>query len=107
MPRMLELRPCCEHCGRALPPEATEAMICSFECTFCRDCVAEVLGNVCPNCGGGFCPRPIRPHHNWRGDNHTGRFPPTTTRRQRPVDPEAHRAFVATSMIAGIAPDKR
>ena len=58
---MLELRPTCEHCNRALPPSSTEAMICSYECTFCRDCVATVLGNVCPNCGGGFAPRPIRP----------------------------------------------
>jgi len=102
---MLELRPCCEHCGRPLPPEAADAMICSFECTFCRDCVAVVLGNVCPNCGGGFCPRPIRPSHNWRGDNYTGKFPPVTARRYRPVDPEAHRALVAA--LAQRAPDKR
>ncbi len=58
---MLELRPSCEHCNRALPPEATDARICSFECTFCAGCVDDVLKNVCPNCGGGFERRPIRP----------------------------------------------
>ncbi|MGB3875517.1 MAG: DUF1272 domain-containing protein [Shinella zoogloeoides] len=58
---MLEIRPNCECCDRDLPPESREAMICTFECTFCADCVAGVLGGVCPNCGGEFVPRPIRP----------------------------------------------
>lgn len=58
---MLELRPNCECCDRDLPPASAEAMICTFECTFCRDCVEEVLEGVCPNCGGGFAPRPVRP----------------------------------------------
>ena len=58
---MLELRPNCEACDRDLPPDATNACICTYECTFCADCVSEVLMNVCPNCGGGFCPRPVRP----------------------------------------------
>ena len=58
---MLELRPNCECCGKALPPESAEAVICSFECTFCRDCATETLRGICPNCGGNFCPRPIRP----------------------------------------------
>ncbi|MFT4159192.1 DUF1272 domain-containing protein [Shinella sp.] len=58
---MLEIRPNCECCDRDLPPESREAMICTFECTFCADCVAEVLGGACPNCGGDFVPRPIRP----------------------------------------------
>lgn len=58
---MLELRPNCEHCGKILPPNDTAAMICSFECTFCKDCVITVLENVCPNCGGGFVNRPLRP----------------------------------------------
>ncbi len=58
---MLVLKPDCENCGKELPPEATDACICSFECTFCRSCVEEVLENICPNCGGGFAPRPIRP----------------------------------------------
>ena len=58
---MLELRPNCEFCNRDLPPDSAEAFICSFECTFCRGCVTEVLKGVCPNCGGNFAPRPIRP----------------------------------------------
>lgn len=58
---MLEIRPNCEWCDKDLPPDAAEARICSYECTFCADCVDAVLFNVCPNCGGGFAPRPIRP----------------------------------------------
>jgi uncharacterized protein len=58
---MLEIRPVCENCGRSLPANSTEAMICSFECTFCADCVKEILHNVCPNCGGGLERRPVRP----------------------------------------------
>jgi len=58
---MLTLRPNCENCDRDLPPNSTQACICTYECTFCRRCVDEVLYNVCPNCGGGFSARPIRP----------------------------------------------
>lgn len=58
---MLELRPGCECCDRDLPPSSTVAMICTFECTFCAPCVETRLHNICPNCGGGFMPRPIRP----------------------------------------------
>ena len=58
---MLELRPDCERCGRDLPPDSAEARICTFECTFCANCVEGELGGVCPNCGGNFEPRPIRP----------------------------------------------
>lgn len=58
---MLELRPNCEHCDRDLPPTSREAMICTFECTFCRDCVDTVLAGICPNCGGNLERRPIRP----------------------------------------------
>ena len=58
---MLALRPNCECCDRDLPPDAADAMICTFECTFCVGCAAGVLGGVCPNCGGHFSPRPIRP----------------------------------------------
>jgi hypothetical protein len=49
-----------------LPPDAADARICSYECTFCADCVETHLHNVCPNCGGGFAPRPIRPAREWR-----------------------------------------
>ena len=58
---MLELRPNCEWCDRDLPPHAAEARICTYECTYCAKCVETVLKNVCPTCGGGFVPRPIRP----------------------------------------------
>jgi len=58
---MLELRPNCECCDKDLPPDAADARICSYECTFCAECVEKVLLNVCPNCGGGFAPRPIPP----------------------------------------------
>jgi len=57
---MLELRPVCENCGKKLPADSTEAMICTYECTFCADCVNNILFNICPNCGGGFEKRPIR-----------------------------------------------
>lgn len=63
---MLELRPNCEGCDKELPPSATDACICSYECTFCTSCVANLLMNVCPNCGGGFSPRPIRPKGEYR-----------------------------------------
>jgi uncharacterized protein len=58
---MLLLKPSCECCDRDLPPDSRDAMICSFECTFCRDCADGVLGGRCPNCGGEFVRRPIRP----------------------------------------------
>ncbi|MEN7343353.1 MAG: DUF1272 domain-containing protein [Pseudomonadota bacterium] len=58
---MLVLKPNCEMCDKDLPPTATDAMICTYECTFCESCVNEHLHNVCPNCGGGFQRRPIRP----------------------------------------------
>ena len=102
---MLELRPVCENCGVALPPASSEARICSFECTFCSRCVDEVLGDVCPNCGGGFAPRPIRPATNWRGDNFLGAHPPSTVARHRPVDPAAHARFA--EQLRAIPPAKR
>ena len=58
---MLELRPNCEWCDRDLPPESPDAMICTYECTWCRDCADNVLHGVCPNCGGNLERRPIRP----------------------------------------------
>jgi uncharacterized protein len=102
---MLELRPTCENCNVALPPDSTQAMICTFECTFCRSCVENILENVCPNCGGGFCPRPVRPKHNWKGGDYLGNFPATTVVRHRPVDLEMHRQFSA--IIRPISPDRR
>ena len=63
---MLQLRPNCEWCDKNLPPSAPDARICTYECTFCAECVETVLHNVCPNCGGAFVPRPIRPATEWR-----------------------------------------
>ncbi|SAL76486.1 hypothetical protein AWB74_04998 [Caballeronia arvi] len=58
---MLQLRPGCECCDKDLPPDSTDALICSFECTFCRDCADRVLKGICPNCGGELVARPRRP----------------------------------------------
>ncbi|SDS20527.1 hypothetical protein SAMN05216271_1395 [Halopseudomonas sabulinigri] len=58
---MLELRPNCECCDKDLPPTAEDALICSFECTFCHDCAARHLQFTCPNCGGNLLQRPSRP----------------------------------------------
>jgi len=102
---MLELRPTCENCNVALPPAAPEARICSYECTFCAACVEKALANVCPNCGGGFAPRPIRPSRNWKGDNWLGKDPAGTKVRHRPVDPVAHARFVAE--LKGLPPQER
>ena len=57
---MLQLRPNCECCDRDLPPECADALICSFECTFCSDCARTLLQGRCPNCGGELLPRPRR-----------------------------------------------
>ena len=92
---MLELRPTCENCNQALPPDSLEARICTYECTFCAACVDGVLDNVCPNCGGGFVPWPIRPSTNWKGDNFLRKDPASAKARHRPVDPQAHARFSA------------
>jgi hypothetical protein len=92
---MLALKPTCENCNQALPADSRDAMICSFECTFCRTCVTDVLDDVCPNCGGGFCARPIRPATSWKGEWYLGEHPASTTVKHRPVDAVAHRQFVA------------
>lgn len=76
----LELRPNCEYCDKDLPPASLEARICSYECTFCADCVDRILYNVCPNCGGGFVPRPIRPSKEWRPGLSLSTRPPSTKR---------------------------
>src|SRR5215468_1556841 len=102
---MLELRPTCENCNKALPPDSTEAMICSFECTFCRSCAETILGNVCPTCGGGFSPRPIRPQNDWNGGNHLGEYPSSKTKKYRPVDLAAHKRFAEN--IKSIPPERR
>lgn len=102
---MLELRPDCECCGKDLPPNSTEAMICTFECTFCRTCVDTKLLNVCPNCGGGFEPRPVRPSREHREGAFLGSAPASTTRRYRPIDFAAHAKLV--KHLKDIPPAKR
>ncbi len=102
---MLELSPSCENCNKALPPETLEARICTYECTFCATCVDRVLENVCPNCGGGFVPRPIRPAKNWKGGNFLGKDPASTKVRHRPVDAAVHALFSAP--IKTLPPNQR
>lgn len=102
---MLELRPTCENCNKPLPPEATDARICSYECTFCAACVDAVLGNVCPNCGGGFVPRPIRPATEWRPGLSVAKRPPSDKRRSLSYSRENMAAH--SRRIKDIAPEKR
>jgi hypothetical protein len=97
---MLELRPNCEHCGCDLPADSPLARICSFECTFCADCVA-LLQHACPNCGGNFVPRPVRPASDTRHGNDLQHYPAATTRRYRPAwgRPSAVAGATATAGI--------
>ena len=76
----LQLRPKCEYCDKELPPNSIEARICSYECTFCADCAENRFQNVCPNCGGGFVPRPIRPAKEWRPGLSVAKRPPSDKR---------------------------
>jgi uncharacterized protein len=76
---MLQLRPGCECCDRDLPPDCAEAMICSFECTFCRDCAERVLRGKCPNCGGELVARPRRPAEK------LAKYPASTERVSKPL----------------------
>ena len=82
---MLELRPTCENCNKLLPYDSEDAMICTFECTFCTACVETILHHVCPNCSGNFSKRPIRPKHLLK------EYPVSTQVIFNSVDIEAHR----------------
>jgi hypothetical protein len=75
---MLQMRPCCECCNVDLPPESSEARICSFECTFCMTCAELVLEGKCPNCGGELVARPRRPAAK------LARYPASTERIYKP-----------------------
>jgi uncharacterized protein len=75
---MLQLRPSCECCDRALAPDSTEARICSFECTFCAACAGSLLQGRCPNCGGELLARPRRPAAKLAA------YPASTTRVYKP-----------------------
>ena len=101
----LELRPNCEWCDKDLPPHATDACICTYECTFCAACVETKLQNVCPNCGGGFVPRPIRPATEWRPGLSVAKRPPSTKRVHLSYSAEDIAAHVAR--IKDIPPEKR
>ena len=102
---MLELRPNCEMCDVDLTPADPRARICTYECTFCADCVEQVLCDVCPNCGGGFTPRPIRPQHAWRDGTGLVHDPPGVTRRHSRYSREEIEAFAAT--LRGTPPTER
>lgn len=102
---MLELRPNCELCDRDLPPESTDARICTYECTFCARCVEEVLRDVCPNCGGNFSPRPIRPATARRPGVSRAHQPASDERVQTKWSKEQIVAFAAEH--AHVAPGAR
>lgn len=96
---MLTIRPNCENCDKDLPYNSTEAMICTYECTFCQNCVETILKNVCPNCGGGFTSRPIRPQVQLM------KHPASDKRVLKPVDLEEHRQLL--NKYADVPPEKR
>ena len=102
---MLELRPNCECCDKDLPPASTEARICSYECTFCAACVDNVLFNVCPNCGGGFVPRPIRPARERRPGASLTQHPASDKRRHLKYDRASIAAFV--DALRALSPERR
>jgi uncharacterized protein len=81
---MLEIRPVCENCKKDLAYNSTEAYICSFECTYCKDCALDLFQNVCPNCGGGFVQRPVRPKKLIE------KYPPVTETVYHPVNMKKH-----------------
>ena len=101
----LELRPNCESCDRDLPPDSRDARICTYECTFCAECVETVLQNVCPNCGGGFERRPIRPVREWRPGASLAKQPASTTRVHLSYPREEVAEFAAR--VRDVAPAER
>ncbi|MEX0301733.1 MAG: DUF1272 domain-containing protein [Leisingera sp.] len=104
---MLELRPNCELCDKDLPPDSADARICSYECTYCAECVETVLHDVCPTCGGGFAPRPIRPKRAWREELKLGlgNHPASTKRVHSKFSREDIGAHVAR--IRHLKPEER
>ncbi|HWW27136.1 MAG TPA: DUF1272 domain-containing protein [Caulobacter sp.] len=101
----LELRPNCELCDCDLPASATDARICTYECTFCAQCVDGQLLNVCPNCGGGFTPRPIRPEKEWRPGLSLAKRPASTQRRSMNYGLAAVREL--SGSLRDIPPERR
>lgn len=101
----LELRPNCELCDRDLPADSPAARICLYECTFCVSCVDEILHTVCPNCGGGFVPRPIRPKSEWRSGLSLGQRPASTQRKHASYSRSEIEEFA--QRLAAIPPPER
>ena len=96
---MLELRPNCEHCNKELPNNSINAMICSFECTYCMTCALEVFENVCPSCSGNFVRRPIRPESQLK------KYPSSINRIYQPKDLAL--AKINSDKWKNVAPHKR
>jgi hypothetical protein len=96
---MLEIRPNCEHCGKDLPNTSTEAMICTFECTYCKECALEIFENVCPSCSGNFVQRPIRT------SKMIEKYPVSIKKVFKPKDLE--KVKLNTKKFKNIAPEKR
>jgi len=102
---MLKLHPNCECCDKDLPPDSIDANICSYECTFYTDCVEGILQNVCPNCGGGFVPRPIRPKTERRPGSSIAKNPASTQRIISNYSREELSEFC--NSVKDIAPENR
>ena len=102
---MLQIRPNCEYCDKDLAADAPDARICSYECTFCADCVDNVLHNVCPNCGGGFEKRPIRPQRAHRKGAGLAHAQASTQRVQLKHDRDTLATF--TLPLSNIPPEER
>ena len=96
---MLKIRPNCEHCNKDLPNTSTEAMICSFECTYCKTCALGIFENICPSCSGNFVERPIRP------SKMIEKYPASTNRIFNPKDVESIK--LNTEKHKTIHPSKR
>ena len=96
---MLDIRPNCEHCGKDLPNTSTDAMICSFECTYCAECALDVFKNVCPSCTGNFVKIPIRPAKM------IDQYPASTKRVFAPKD--LAKINKQTEKLKNIIPEKR
>jgi hypothetical protein len=96
---MLTIKPNCESCGIELAPNSLDAMICSFECTFCKRCAETRLHNTCPNCGGGFERRPIRPAASLQA------YPASEEKVSVGVDQDQHLEFLRR--YRGLPPERR
>jgi hypothetical protein len=96
---MLEIRPNCEHCNKDLPNTSTDALICSFECTYCSECALVVFKNVCPSCSGNFVARPIRP------EKEIEKYPASVKHIYKAKDLE--KAKLSSDRYKDIPPEKR